>query len=211
MSSPTGPQRRARPTNPATERRSRRARGSLSTDRLIETALAILDRDGLTGLSMPRLAAALDCGTMSLYSHVANKQSLLELILAKALTGLPDPEPTTGPGDLRWLISWAGSIRESLVRHRGVSAILSSCAFPTEAVRGQLTAVTSGLVRQGVTAEGADRALHAVVDVILGMTNRLETDGSSAQEPDAGDARFAYAITALVTGLEQQLFVADSA
>ncbi len=163
---------------------------------------------------MPRLAAALDCGTMSLYSHVPDKQALLELVLAEALAGLPAPLPgstgtptsTSTPGSLHlgWLRDWAVAVHATLIRHRGVSAVLGRCAFPTDVVRDQLASVSRALQGQGLSQETADRVLWAVLDLVLGAAGRSAVDPGPTTSRAGVDERFLYALDALVAGLERR-------
>jgi len=52
----------------------------LSRNDIATTALKIADTEGITALSMRRLADALNVGTMTLYSYVQNKEELLLLL-----------------------------------------------------------------------------------------------------------------------------------
>jgi AcrR family transcriptional regulator len=72
---PDPPWRRARTD---TERADRRP---LTRDAIIEAALKLLERDGLSGLSMRSLAKELGTGAASLYWHMGNKEELLQLLL----------------------------------------------------------------------------------------------------------------------------------
>lgn len=58
-------------------RRSRRARGSLSREEILASALALVDRDGLDQLSMPGLARELGSGVTSIYWYFRSKEDLL--------------------------------------------------------------------------------------------------------------------------------------
>jgi AcrR family transcriptional regulator len=51
---------------------------ALTREMVLRTALEIIDRDGLEGLSMRRLGQALGRDPMSLYRHAANKAALLD-------------------------------------------------------------------------------------------------------------------------------------
>src|SRR5262245_49940367 len=68
---------------------ARRSRG-LSRERIVAAAIELVEAEGLSALSMARLAERLGCGTMSLYRHVANKDELVTFMLSTA----PDPPPT---------------------------------------------------------------------------------------------------------------------
>ncbi len=53
----------------------------LTRELIVDAALALLERDGLQGLSMRRLAQELGSGAASLYWHVGDKEELLGLLL----------------------------------------------------------------------------------------------------------------------------------
>src|SRR5689334_22041333 len=52
----------------------------LTRESILEAALRVLDRDGMDGLSMRRVAQELGTGPASLYWHVRNKGELLQLL-----------------------------------------------------------------------------------------------------------------------------------
>jgi AcrR family transcriptional regulator len=64
---------------PAKERRT-----SLSLDRIVSAAIDIADADGLSALSMARLADRLGSAPMSLYRHVASKEELYDFMIDAA-------------------------------------------------------------------------------------------------------------------------------
>jgi AcrR family transcriptional regulator len=66
-------------------RRNRPAKAPLSRDVIVSTALHILKQDGFSGLSLRRVATALDTGAASLYVYVANLDELHSLMLDQAL------------------------------------------------------------------------------------------------------------------------------
>ncbi|MFB9839653.1 TetR/AcrR family transcriptional regulator [Actinoallomurus acaciae] len=72
-----------------------RQRRPLSQELIVDTAMRILDAEGLDALSMRRVAVELQTGPASLYAHVANKDELLELMVDR-ITGeldVPAPDP----------------------------------------------------------------------------------------------------------------------
>ncbi len=77
---------------PIISRRSRPAKTPLSRDVIVSSALEILDRDGLAGLSLRRVAAALDTGAASLYVYLTNLDELHALMLDEALATVQLPK-----------------------------------------------------------------------------------------------------------------------
>jgi AcrR family transcriptional regulator len=67
---------------PVWARRSRhgRQRTPASAEEIVAAALAIADRDGMEAVSMRRVASDLGVGTMTLYTYVASKDDLLDLM-----------------------------------------------------------------------------------------------------------------------------------
>src|SRR5205823_3191842 len=62
------------------DRRARsKPRLPLTRDAIVDAAIRVLDRDGLDGMSMHRVAQELGTGAGSLYWHVRNKGELLQL------------------------------------------------------------------------------------------------------------------------------------
>lgn len=58
---------------------------SLSSSQIAETALAIVDRDGLEGLSMRSVSASLGVTAMSLYRYVEGREQIERLVVNRVL------------------------------------------------------------------------------------------------------------------------------
>ena len=70
---------------------------SLSRTRIIDAALAMIDRDGVDAFSMRSLAADLDVTPMALYNHVGGEQPHRKRVHAVAVDHgerrIDDPRP----------------------------------------------------------------------------------------------------------------------
>lgn len=88
-------------------RRDRPAKPPLSRDLIVSTALDILKRDGLSGLSLRRIAAALDTGAASLYVYLANLNDLHALMLDRTLAAIKLPKTRN--------LSWRDRIKRLLL------------------------------------------------------------------------------------------------
>lgn len=69
----------------------------LDRDRIVAAAVTMLERDGVAGLSMRKLAAELGTKPMSIYHHVPNKSALLSLALSEIAAHIPWEPPTGAP------------------------------------------------------------------------------------------------------------------
>src|SRR3954469_9872529 len=91
------------------------ANTSLTRERVAETALELVDREGIDGLSMRRLADALGVGTMTLYGYFRSKRELLDAVVDAAVTDRPVP-----PAEADWreqLRALVLGARRNLLRH----------------------------------------------------------------------------------------------
>jgi AcrR family transcriptional regulator len=99
-----------------TQVRSSRGRPpTLDTQRVMEAAVAIADREGIAKTTLPRVARALGVTTMSLYRHVGSKDEFL-LLLRETASGRP-PAVARSTGWRRALGDWALADRANYRRH----------------------------------------------------------------------------------------------
>ena len=85
-----------------TTRTPGKRREKLSRERVVETAMRIMDTDGLEAVSMRRVARELGVEAMSLYRHVDDKDDLLDGICERVMTGFEFPPPAD---------DWAENVR----------------------------------------------------------------------------------------------------
>ncbi|QDY77716.1 TetR/AcrR family transcriptional regulator C-terminal domain-containing protein [Streptomyces qinzhouensis] len=105
-------------------RRRKREQPALSRDQIVAEALLLLDSDGVDALSMRKLGASLKAGATSMYSHVANKEELIELVVDEVFGEIDVPEPA-GPDDWRPALEhFAHSFRAAILRHPWMASVL---------------------------------------------------------------------------------------
>ncbi|MFF4344516.1 TetR/AcrR family transcriptional regulator [Kitasatospora sp. NPDC001540] len=98
-------------------------RQPLSRSLIVETAVRVLDAEGLSGVTMRRVAQELGTGPASLYAHVSNKEELFELVLERVVSEIrlpPRPEPE------RWkeqITEVCFEAQRVLTSHRDVSLV----------------------------------------------------------------------------------------
>jgi TetR/AcrR family tetracycline transcriptional repressor len=149
--------------------RTRRRRNSLTREAVVEAALAVVDREGMEALSMPRLARELDAGVMTLYRYVQSKQELLDALAMRAIAEVR-PRATDSRDGQSILFGWGRGIHEVLLMHPGVANVLAHRAVVGPGIfRG-----VEGLLRQlqaaGLSEAVALRAIYTVLIYTLGFT-----------------------------------------
>jgi AcrR family transcriptional regulator len=166
-----------------------RARTPISLERIVETALRIVDAEGTDGVTMRRVASELGTGPASLYAYVASREELLRQVHDRVITevALPDFDALPWREAMR---AWALSIHDVYHRH-GDIALLSFAEIPVgpEALRAaEVTA--SGLLRAGVPEQVAmwalDRiALYVAADAYEGWLLSRRFGGETVAESEA--------------------------
>ena len=84
---------------PTVPRRAPGRRAGLGRGQVLEAARGLLIERGSTGLTMRALAARLGVAPNALYSHVADKTELVDLVLDDVLGGVPLPAEGTAEAD----------------------------------------------------------------------------------------------------------------
>jgi AcrR family transcriptional regulator len=140
----------------------------LSRDRILQTALDLVDEGGIKALSMRKLGQALGFEAMSLYNHVANKDDVINGLLDLVLEEWEQP---SAAGD------WDASIRrsaisvyESLRRHPWAVSLLMTAAHVRPARMRYMDGLLGCLRDAGFDADATYHAYHTLDAHILGFS-----------------------------------------
>jgi AcrR family transcriptional regulator len=160
-------------------RRAEADASRLSRERILETALAVVEADGLEALSMRRLAQELDVWPMSLYRYFQDKDALLD-----ALAGAVANEiamPVSGG-------SWRHQVRDLAERARGAFERHPGALAPAAArlSDGGLPILEAA----GLQAHEAELAWQALMAFTAGA---------------AGSEAFDYGLEMLLDGIETRV------
>jgi AcrR family transcriptional regulator len=131
----------------------------LNTESIVQAALRIADAEGLQAVTMRRVAASLGAAAMSLYRHVPNKDTLLELMADHVLAKLPYPNP-----EGRWqdeIHSFFLAFHDLLLEHPAVAHVMIEMAIagPELSLRGEQ--VLACLLGGGLDEPTAAQAITA--------------------------------------------------
>jgi TetR/AcrR family transcriptional regulator, tetracycline repressor protein len=140
----------------------------LTREHILQTALRIMDEQGLDGLSMRKLAAELGVEAMSLYNHVKDKRDLLDGLTDLALASLPSPDSSL-PWDTR-LEALAQGLYEALLRHPALALVLSAeQGFPRDIhVLRAMDSAIAALGEAGLEPTQRVNAYRGLLALILG-------------------------------------------
>ena len=142
-------------------------RPPLTRERAMTAAIAIADAEGLSGLTMRRLAQALGVEAMSLYHHVANKDDILDGMVDLVFTEIELPSPGS-----EWrpaMHQRATSARAAMMRHPWAITIMESRSSPGPATLRHHDAVLGSCRRAGFSVEMAAHAFSLIDSYIYGF------------------------------------------
>jgi len=101
---------------------------SLDRQRIVAEAVALLDADGLDGVTLRKLATRLGVRQPTLYWHLPNKAALVtaiaEVLLEQEFPELVPPEPEVSWQD--WLTGIAERLRRALLAHPDGARVISA-------------------------------------------------------------------------------------
>ena len=89
-------------------------KASLSIDAIVDTAIALADEASDGSVSLRAVAGQLGCTPMALYTYVADRRELLDLMYDRVHAELPRPE---GDDWLARVGAWSAEILECYLRH----------------------------------------------------------------------------------------------
>src|SRR5258708_28361109 len=138
----------------------------ITLDRIIAGALELIDREGLSALSMRILAAELGTGTTTLYRYVSGKDEVLVLVADDVLEETQALHPLDGMGWREVIVELAHAMRAALTAHPNVAPVFAT-AVPVgpNSLRGR--DLTLGILRD----RGFDETLAA--DVYTALANQV--------------------------------------
>jgi AcrR family transcriptional regulator len=160
-------------------------RTQLTRERVMAAAIELADRDGIESISMRKLAQELGVEAMSLYTHVRNKNDLLDGMTDAVISQIPVSAGGVGwKTSLRQLVLAARSI---MLRHPWAPRTVETRTAPGPAVLQYANAVIGILREGGFSIAQAHHALHILGSRVLGFTQAL-FDDSGDLEPEAAAA-----------------------
>ncbi|WP_220489131.1 TetR/AcrR family transcriptional regulator C-terminal domain-containing protein [Tessaracoccus sp. MC1679] len=177
-------------------------RTPLSRQRVFAAAMALVDAEGVSALTMRRLAADLCVEAMSLYHHVAGKERLLDALAEAVIDEINVAVADRERADDDWSTALRRrclAAREVMVRHRWAPALLGSRASIPPGLYPYYEEILATMVRGGLSYHLGHRAIHALGTMVLGFTQELFSPSSEggATDQEASDAEFAAMAEAL--------------
>lgn len=207
-------------------------RAGLSRGLILDAAVALVDQEGLDGLSMRKLGAALGVEAMTLYHYLPNKAALLDGLVEWVVQH--SATATALDGGLPWdqaLRRYAETLRTTLLGHPGVLPlfftrpvvtpqalkalesglrVLAGAGFALPRARDMINVLSIFVVGHAmaetgppeVSRRGGPRSSSALAQLDAGHLPLIIEAGRLAQGADEQD-RFRFGLDALLRGFAQ--------
>ena len=199
------PRKESQPPSRGTARRTRRPRGSLTPEVILDAAEA-LTAEGFDAITVRSVAARLGAAPMALYNHFATKDELVDALLDRVL-GRFQPQPETGDWveDLR---AFARAHRSVLTGHPWAVAPIFSHPNPGPSALRIGEHALAILARGGLPDDHAVAAFSGILALNYGWSSftaarDLDATGAVAAQMGAygSDEHYEFVLDHLVGGL----------
>ncbi|MFI0734529.1 TetR/AcrR family transcriptional regulator [Streptomyces sp. NPDC021225] len=151
--------------------RPRREQPALSRDQIVSAALELLDTEGIDALSMRKLGSRLNAGATSLYTHVADKGELIELVVDAVYGEIEIPEATDPAHWREAATRCAQGLRSAILAHPWMASVLGG-AWVTQ-LGPNLMRLSENMLavfeQAGLPAAETDPAVSALTAYVIGM------------------------------------------
>ena len=146
-----------------------RSEPPLSRERIVATAVELLDAQGFDGLTMRRLADRLGSGVMSLYWHVDNKEDVFDLALDSVLDYRGPPQIVEARDWREEVVHMLEDWRASMLRHPWSASLLPRRALGPN-ILSRLELLSNTLSRAGVADADLNVAIWSLWNYVMGAT-----------------------------------------
>ena len=154
----------------------------LSRERIIRTAIALADEEGLAALSMRRIATEFGTSTMALYRHVPSKGELVRLMSEAVFgSGPPGPRPTGWRPLLEWEARWLWRQYE---QHPWLARAMAGLTRPMASPNAMqyLERILSALTGLGLTPAQMMHIHLTVLGYAQGIAMAVELESQARQD-----------------------------
>jgi AcrR family transcriptional regulator len=176
-------------------------RSPLTRERVLKAAVRLADREGIDAVSMRRLGTELGIEAMSLYTHVRDKDDLLNGMVELVIGEIPiHRDGADWKAALRTTVLGARSV---VLRHPWAPRIIETRSDPGPSGLRYYDGIMGILRGGGFSLKMTHHAIHLLGSRMLGFTQDLFDDS-----PDVDPA----ALTAMATALaESHPYVSEMA
>ncbi|SFJ92824.1 TetR/AcrR family transcriptional regulator [Streptomyces pini] len=169
---------------------------SLTPTQLATAALAVIDRDGLAGLSMRAVAKELGVSTMALYRYVEDRGELEELVVELVLCDAGGEPPPAGPPWRERIGVMARRLYDAVGAHPAVVPLTLTHQYTSPGVQRWSETVLAVLAGAGFDGGRRTVALRGLLSYVIGAIQLAHLGplpgGSADARPPLPEGEFPY-------------------
>ena len=159
-------------------------RQPLSRERIVDTALALVDAEGLDALTMRRLGAGLGMDPMAVYHYLPNKAALLDAVVEAVMAEIDLVSDDPSAPAVERLINAARAYAGVLVGHRNALPLLLVRGPATPAALAPVEVMVGILRGGGIPPDHAVAGMHVVTAAVRGYAAIIANEMADPGERD---------------------------
>lgn len=157
---------------------------------ILVTALAMIDEEGLEGLTMRRLGDRLDMSAMAAYRYFDSKDAVLDALVDSMVERWRLPAEQLDPDPHERVLGAARRVRATLLEHPALAQVVLSRPLRRERALEDLTTAVDRLTEAGFPRDAIAQVTVALAGFTLGMTAwQCGTHDRAAGQPSYDDDR----------------------
>lgn len=173
-------------------------RPALDRDKVLASALALTDREGIEHLTVRLLAAELGVSPMAIYWHFPSKGAVVAE-LVDFVVGQYDVHPGQG-GTLRERARKTfRTMYQGLHDHPGIIALISQPETRGKISLGVMEALLAQLAAAGQTPRQAQQSYHLLMSFTLGAITMSHADGTPTRAQKVFEANLERLLDVVLT------------
>ena len=178
----------------------------VTRDEVVDTALELVEAEGVDRLTMRRLAAKLGVAVTAIYWHVGDKQALLDAVAERIASQVGDL-PVRGDDAVARIVSIGTALRHNLLAQPELVGLVHRQGHTNELFQPVREALLRELHTAGVDGDDADLASLVIINHTSGsVLNDVQIARAPAQHDSLSDTvdrdeLFDYSLTLLTRAL----------
>jgi AcrR family transcriptional regulator len=152
----------------------------LKREKIVATALKLVDREGLKALSMRRLGAELGVDPMAVYYHIRNKEALLDAIVEAVMAAIDLTVYHPEDSPVEQVMCAARAYRDAMLAHANALPIVLSRGPATSAALIPVELLTGILREAGLPPAEAYSGMNMIAAAVRGCVGMLAFGGSKS-------------------------------
>ncbi|AWB90959.1 TetR family transcriptional regulator [Aeromicrobium chenweiae] len=146
-----------------------KAKNSLNPALVVESALRIVDEQGLEALTVRKVADEFGVTPMALYWHFSNKEALLDAVGDLVVSTVREPDPKLPLED--YLREAMGALVEAMRSHPGATPLLLTRMLTNQVGRDITEATLDKLMSAGCDAQKAASIAHYALMISMSLVS----------------------------------------